>query len=401
MTGGLLDLLLGIVLLSYAVSGYRQGLVLSVASLAGFLGGGALGMTLLPGVFAGWSWAQEHPLPSRMLLILGVFAAAAAGQLLGVLAGRRLRRALRARPAVAVDSLLGAVATVAATAVLVWFVAGGLRGVTGDAVARAIGESRVMQTIDALVPPQTGQLFSGFRQALDRGGFPRVFEGLQAEPITPVDAPDQAALGTPAVQRAMDSVVKINGVAAACRQTQEGSGWVVGSDRVVTNAHVVAGIGEATVRVRGTGPPLRGRVVVFDPQRDLAVLAVPGLQAPALPLGPVLERGAAAVVAGFPLDGPLRADSARVRARLAATGADIYGRPGVTREIYSLRTRVEPGNSGGPLLDTSGRVVGVIFAKSLDDDTTGYALTLGEARPVLDQALAASAAVDTGSCQVG
>jgi S1-C subfamily serine protease len=200
---------------------------------------------------------------------------------------------------------------------------------------------------------------------------------------------------------AQASLVKVTGVAAACRRGQEGSGWVLAPGRVVTNAHVVAGIEDVTVRVRGTGPALHGSVVVFDPQRDLAVISVPGLNAPALPLGTDLARGAEAVVAGFPLDGPLRLDAARVRQVINATGQDIYGQPGVTREIYSLLTRVEPGNSGGPLLSSAGQVVGVVFAKSLDDDQTGYALTLAEAAPVLTAAAGAQGRVDTGACSLG
>jgi S1-C subfamily serine protease len=167
----------------------------------------------------------------------------------------------------------------------------------------------------------------------------------------------------------------------------------------VTNAHVVAGASE--VRVEGGDELLRGRVVVFDPQRDLAVIDVPGLRPPALALGSELERGASAAVPGFPLDGPFRVVSARVRAVLDARGRDIYGDQPVVREIYSLATTVQPGNSGGPLLDPSGRVVGVIFAKSLEDAGTGYALTLREAQPVLEAGVRASREVATGACIAG
>ncbi len=151
--------------------------------------------------------------------------------------------------------------------------------------------------------------------------------------------------------------MKIVGDAEACGRGQEGSGSVVGPQRVVTNAHVVAGVDAPTVQVSGVGERLPARVVLFDPQKDVAVLAVPNLTAPALPLASRdLQHGDDAVVAGFPKNGPFSAGAARVRNVLSAVGEDIYGKPGVTREVYSLYANVQQGNSGGPLLDTSGRI---------------------------------------------
>ena len=402
MTGGvLLDLALVIGLCAYAVSGWRQGLVVSALSLAGFLAGGALGMWVLPKLVAGSEWGQTHHLAASITVVAGVFFLASVGQ--GVLwrVGRRARTHLHGRALRRGDSFLGAVATVAAASVLVWFVAGGLRGATTGPVGQAIGSSQVMRAIDAVVPPQTGRLFAGFRQVLDRGGFPRVFDGLSREAIAPIDPPSGTTTALPAVATSVMSVVKITGVARACRQGQEGSGWVVSPQRVVTNAHVVAGVTDVDVQVPGSRELLRGTVVVFDPDRDLAVVDVPSLRATPLRLGADVNRGQEGVVAGYPLDGPLRLDAARVREVLYATGQDIYGQPGVTRQIISLYTHVDSGNSGGPLLSTSGEVVGIVFAKSLDDDQTGYALTLAEAAPVLTAAAGAQGRVDTGACSLG
>jgi S1-C subfamily serine protease len=398
---GVLDVLLVLLLVSYAITGYRQGLVVSVLSLAGFLAGGALAMWLLPLAIAEWTTLETTPVMRAVVLVVGVFVIASVGQALAVNVGGRLRSHLRVRPARAFDSLLGAVAVAAAVSVIVWFVAGAVRGGAPGPVSRAIGESRVLRAIDTVVPPQTARLFAGFREVLDREGFPRVFEGLEAEPIAPVDPPDPNVARTPGVEAAGDSVIKITGVAEACNRGQEGSGWVVSPGRVVTNAHVVAGMRTVTLRIKGTGPSYEGRVVLFDPERDLAVVAAPELPAEPLDLGPELDRGSGGVVAGFPLDGPYRLDAARVRDVVQARGSDIYGTPGTSREVYSLYARVRPGNSGGPLLSTTGDVVGVIFAKSLDDDSTGYALTLDEARPVLNAAASADRPVSTGACVAG
>ena len=402
MNGGIvLDLALVAVLLAYAVSGWRQGLVVSVLSLVGFLGGGAVGMLVLPGLVARFDWAQSRPSLASLVIVAGVFLLAALGQGFLLTLGRRARRHLHSRASRSGDAFFGAVATVTAAGVLVWFVAGGLRGSSTSPLGQAIGSSRVLQVIDAVVPPQTGRLFAGFRQMLDRGGFPRVFDGLSREAIAPVDPPTASVTALPAIATAVESVVKITGIAQACRQGQEGSGWVVSPGRVVTNAHVVAGVSEVGVQTPGSRSVLRGAVVAFDPARDLAVIDVPELTARALPLGAEVSRGQEGVVAGYPLDGPLRLDAARVRETLYATGQDIYGQPGVTRHIIALNTHVDSGNSGGPLLSTTGEVIGIVFAKSLDDDSTGYALTLSEASPVLQSAVAARAPVSTGACTVG
>ena len=399
MSGSLiLDLVLALALLSYAVSGYRQGLVVSALSLAGFLGGGALGLWLLPLVLQQSAWVQAHEVVRVVALVVGVFLVASLGQGVMVRLGSRIRSHERLRAVKAIDSLLGAVAVSAAFAVLAWFIAGAVRPAAPPPLARAIGESRVLQTINGVVPSQTGQLFAGFREMLDRNGFPRVFEGLTPEPILPAQPPDAGAATTAAVRAAASSIVKITGVATSCDRGQEGSGWVIAQDRVVTNAHVVAGMSQPSVRIGGVGTSYPARVVVFDPQRDLAVLAVPGLPAQPLRLGSGLDAGSSAVVAGFPLDGPYRLDAARVRQVITATGSDIYGQPGIARQIYSLYATVQPGNSGGPLLGTDGRVDGIVFAKSLDDSRTGYALTLEEAAPVLQQASSASQQVSTGAC---
>jgi len=399
MSGSLLlDVLLVLLLVSYAVTGYRQGLLVSTLSLLGFLGGGALGMWLLPSLLQSSQFATDHELVRIVALVVGVFLLASLGQAVMVAAGRRARSRVRAGPLQVTDALLGSVAVVAAVSILVWFVAGAVRGGAPAPLARAIGESQVLRTIDRVVPPATGRLFAGFRTVLDRNGFPRVFEGLSPEPIQAVDPPDGAASAAPAIREAARSVVKITGVAEACNRGQEGSGWVASPEKVVTNAHVVAGMNAARVQAGGEGRSYPATVVVFDPERDLAVLEVPGLQAPALKEGGPLNTGDSAVVAGFPLDGPFRLDPARLRRTLTATGSDIYGQPGVSREIYSLFTRVEPGNSGGPLLSESGKVVGVVFAKSLDDESTGYALTLKGAQPVLDAAPVATNRVSTGGC---
>ncbi|MGW5240273.1 MarP family serine protease [Monashia sp. NPDC004114] len=400
MTGSVvLDIALIVLLVAYGYSGYRQGLIQSVFSLVGFFGFALIAIWLLPSGLSHWDAVAQDSRSRVLALIIGVVAFGWLGQWLGSMVGGSIRKRIGSNSFRRVDQVLGAIVVTLAASLIVWFIGGTLRSAGNPSLAKAMSESRVLRVVNAVVPEETGQLFASFRGFLSSQGFPQVFGGLSPEPITPVQDPDPGVARLPAVRAAGRSVVKVTTQAAQCQRGQEGTGWVVSPGKIVTNAHVVAGADE--VQVEGGDQALRGRVVIFDPQRDLAVVSVPGLALPPLQLGGELKRGDSAAVPGFPLDGPYRVSSARVRAMLDARGLDIYGQNRVVREIYSLATTVQPGNSGGPLLDTNGRVSGVVFAKSLEDDSTGYALTLNEAKPVLDKAASATNEVSTGACVAG
>ncbi|GAB3063410.1 MarP family serine protease [Intrasporangium mesophilum] len=400
MTGSVvLDIALIVLLVAYGYSGYRQGLIQSVFSLVGFFGFALIAIWLLPSGLSHWDAVAQDSRSRVLALIIGVVAFGWLGQWLGSMVGASIRKRIGSSSFRRVDQVLGAIVVTLAASLIVWFIGGTLRSAGNPSLAKAMSESRVLRVVNAVVPEETGQLFASFRGFLSSQGFPQVFGGLSPEPITPVQDPDPGVARLPAVRAAGRSVVKVTTQAAQCQRGQEGTGWVVSPGKIVTNAHVVAGADE--VQVEGGDQALRGRVVIFDPQRDLAVVSVPGLALPPLQLGGELKRGDSAAVPGFPLDGPYRVSSARVRAMLDARGLDIYGQNRVVREIYSLATMVQPGNSGGPLLDTNGRVSGVVFAKSLEDDSTGYALTLNEAKPVLDKAASATNEVSTGACVAG
>jgi len=277
-----------------------------------------------------------------------------------------------------------------------WLVGTAVASSSFTGLASQVRRSQVLQAVDGAVPGSAQRFFAGFRRLIDDRGFPEVFGGLAPTEVTEVDPPDPALAGSPVVQATAPSILKITGVAEECSRRIEGTGFVYAAQRVMTNAHVVAGVDEPVVQVGDR--QLEATVVVFDPGRDVAVLAVPGLTRPALQFGGPAEFGASAIVAGFPRNGPFRADPARVRGTQRARGPDIYQSATVVREIYALRGLVQPGNSGGPLLSTDGRVLGVVFAAAADDEQTGYALTAQEvAGPARDGA-AATAAVDTRAC---
>ena len=402
MTGStVLDLALALGLLGYAASGWRQGLVAAVLGLVGLVGGAFLAIRFAPAFLERYGDIHIGTTAGALALVVVVFVCAAVGQTVMLLLGRRIRDVVRAPLARKVDSALGLVAVLGAAVLVVWTVAGAVRHSGPPPLRSLVASSRVVQAIDDVVPPSAGRLVDGVTRALDAGGFPRVFEGLGPEPIPAVAAPDRALVGDPDIRAALGSVIHVRADAGSCDRAQVGSGWVVAPGRVATNAHVVAGADVVRVSVRGTGRERTAKVVAFDPRRDVAVLEVAGLPAPALGQGKELGPGDPAVLAGFPGDRGLWVGSARVRTTLTARGADIYGGAGVAREIYSLRAQVRSGASGGPVLDPRGDVVGMVFATSLDDPDTGYALTLEEVAPVLREGLRNSSAVSTGRCARG
>src|SRR5690606_4156525 len=192
------------------------------------------------------------------------------------------------------------------------------------------------------------------------------------------------------------SVVKVEGSAPQCSRRIDGSGFVYSPRHVMTNAHVVAGVKEPKVLVGGRSHA--ARVVLFDPQRDVAVLYVPSLRRPSLSFDDDGRSGASAVVAGHPEGGPLTVGSARIRSKENARGPDIYHRTETVREVYSIRATVRPGNSGGPLLTPRGDVYGVVFAAAVDDPQTGYVLTADEVGSAARKARGATGAVSTETC---
>jgi S1-C subfamily serine protease len=392
----ILDVVLVLAALSFAWSGWRQGAIVGALGLAGFVGGGVAAMILTPRVIDRWS-----PGPVQVAVAAAiVLVAALLGQSLLTAVGYRLRRVLRWTPLRTLDSALGALLSVLGLLAVAWFLATAARTSAVPGLAREVGQSRVLRGVDSAMPERARSLFSSFRGLLDEGQFPEVFGGLAPERILRVAPPDRAVPEAAAVRRAADSIVQVVGSAPSCSRRIEGSGFVYAAQHVLTNAHVVAGVTRPTVTVGGVGIAYAATVVAFDPERDVAVLYVPRLPARARPLPLVAgaSRGDSAVVAGFPRGGPYRTVPARVREELRARGPDIYGDQQTTRDVLSLYAVVQPGNSGGPLLTTRGGVSGVVFAKSVDDPQTGYALTVAEISPVSDRARAKTSRVSTGGC---
>ncbi len=393
MRGDLLDVVLLVLAAGFALSGYRQGFVVGVLSFVGFLGGGVLGATLAPR-FA--TYAPLDRLPSVTVALVSVFVLASVGQVVATLLGNLVRNKILWKPARTVDAVAGAGVSVVSLLLVSWLVGTAVANSTFVSLASQVRRSVVLDAVDQAVPGGARGLFASFRKIIDDRGFPQVFGDLVPTQAKPVDPPD-ARLARSAVVRAAESrVFKITGVAPSCSKRIEGTGFFYAPERVMTNAHVVAGVRDPDVEIGGR--KVRATVVLYDPDRDIAVLRVPGLTGTPLRFTGPASTGDSALVVGYPQDGPYRADAARVRGTQDARGPNIYQSKTVVREIYALRSRVRPGNSGGPLLDPAGAVYGVVFAAAADDPQTGYALTAKEVAGDAAQGRTATGAVSTRGC---
>jgi S1-C subfamily serine protease len=389
------DLLDGVLLVAvvlFGISGYRQGFVIGALSFVGFLGGAVLGAQLAPSIASLFGQGEKSPL----LGIVVVFLGACLGQLAAAAVAAAIRERISWHSAQAVDAVAGAVVSGLSVLLVAWLMASAVNRSPFETLRRQVRGSAVIVSVDALIPGLVRDWFDNFLRLVEEQGFPEVFAGLAGENVVPVQPPDPALAGSPAVRTAQQSVFKIRGN-ANCGKAVEGSGFVYAPQRIMTNAHVVAGVNLPRVEVGKR--TLNARVVVFDPDRDVAVLYVPELERPALRFSQQgAPNGANAIVVGYPEDGPFTARPARVRNRLKARGSDIYSENEITRDIYGVRSIVRPGNSGGPLLTTDGGVYGMVFAAATDDPETGYALTAAEVTPDAQAGRAATDKVSSQGC---
>ncbi|GAA3778293.1 MarP family serine protease [Streptomyces phyllanthi] len=395
----MLDILLLVAAVWFAIVGYRQGFVVGILSVIGFLGGGLVAVYLLPVVWDALTDSAEVSTTAAVVAVIVVIVCASVGQAFTTHLGNRLRRYITWSPARALDATGGALVNVVAMLLVAWLIGSALAGTTLPTLGKEVRSSKVLQGVSRALPDQAATWFADFSSVLAQNGFPQVFSPFANEQITNVPPPDPKLAKSVVAQRAKGSIVKVMGTAESCGKVLEGTGFVFGQRRVMTNAHVVGGIDEPTVQIGGEGRKYDATVVLYDWERDIAVLDVPSLNAPVLKFtNSDAASGDGAIVAGFPENGAYDVRSARVRDRITANGPDIYHRGTVHRDVYSLYATVRQGNSGGPLLTPDGKVYGVVFAKSLDDPDTGYALTVDEIQEDITKGRTANQQVDSDSC---
>ncbi len=386
----LVDIVLIVLLALALMVGIARGFLATIGFFAGLALGGIAAYWLIPYV---GQWVTDPTWRGAAIVAAGVLLLLL-GAALGTAVGNTLRRGADRIKLRVPERVLGGAVNLAAAALALSFFAGTLTTAGIPIVSTALASSNVVRTIDRFTPEPVRVALAELRGTVFADGIPRLGDLIQ---IGPVSSAPPVALDDPALTRAAQSVARITGTAYACGITASGSGFVAADDRVVTNAHVVAGVDSPLVELPGQ-PAKEGRVVYFDPVDDLAVIAVDGLDATALPVAPALAVGSAGVVQGYPYGGPFTSGNAQVLSEGTVPVPDIYGDQSAPREIYALGAVVRPGNSGGPLLTPVGEVAGVVFARSETDDEVGYAMTPAELEPVLAQVGSLSAPVASGSC---
>ncbi len=386
-----LDWVLVALVLAYAVSGYWQGFISGAFATGGLLLGGLVGVWLAPQLLGNSAPALWVSLAALFVVLI----CASFGQAILQYVGARLRDRIRWQPARALDAVGGAALSMAAVLVVAWALGVAVSGASLPWVSQEVRDSQVLQRVDGVMPDQAVQALNSFNDVVGQSFFPRYLEPFARERIVDVGPPPGRIGRDPDVRAAQRSVVKIRGE-NYCNRGVEGSGFVYAFHRVMTNAHVVAGVAHPTVLVDGREVP--GTVVYYNPEIDVAVLAIDGVNEPSLRFDTSGRSGSPAAVLGYPQDGPYNVQAARIRAEQRLRSPDIYSNGTVLREVFSLRGLVRPGNSGGPLVSPAGRVYGVIFAASVTDSDTGYALTAAQVSSAAARGITADHQVSTGAC---
>ncbi|MCH8566340.1 MarP family serine protease [Nesterenkonia sp. LB17] len=384
----ILDVILVVVLLGFLIAGLRRGVWATLGGVFGFLIGATAAFFAIP-LVASW-------VPDPLWRVIAVLAAAivlvAAGHGLGSAAGAEIQRMFKSRAVRGLSSLVGGVVNVVVAVFVIALLSFSISAMGFPAVNQAMKQSTVLSTVDSAVPDQAESWFAQVRSAVLDSDIPELAQ-LVPEPA---ELPENQDLNDAGVASAA-SVGRITGVAEQCGQSQSGSGFAVSPTRVVTNAHVIAGVAEPAVEMPD-GEVLTGRAVHFDPASDLALIAVDGLDVAPLQMSEGVDVGDSGYVMGHPAGGPFSAGSAVIQARDVSQVNNIYGSSPSTLEIFQLSADVRQGNSGGPLIDRAGDVAGVVFARAVEGSNVGFAITADQAGDVLTDPDRYSETVSTGQC---
>ncbi|NYD43625.1 MarP family serine protease [Nocardioides panaciterrulae] len=386
-----LDWLLVVLVVAYALSGYWQGFITGAFATGGLLLGGLFGVWLAPTALGDANPSLLVSLGALFIVILS----ASLGQALLQFFGARIRDRITWQPVRAIDAVGGAALSAAAVLLVAWALGVAVSGTRIGGITPMVRSSTVLGEVDRALPTSADGVLQAFNNVVGTSFFPRYLEPFAPERIVNVGPGPKRLLKDPDVTAAARSVLKVRGT-NDCGRGVEGSGFVYAPDRVMTNAHVVAGVDHPEVIIGNSSEP--AEVVYYNPDIDVAVLATDTGSAPALGIDGSGRAQQGVAILGYPEDGPYDVEPARIRAEQRLRSPNIYGDGAVVRQVFSLRGLVRPGNSGGPIVDAAGDVVGVVFAASVTDPDTGYALTGEQVAHSADLGRSSNGTVSTGDC---
>ena len=387
----ILDWSLIVLAVAYAISGYWQGFIAGSIATLGLILGGVFGVWLAPQLLGNASPSLSVSLGALAIVLV----AATVGQTLAQLLGSRVRDRIPWRPVRALDAVGGAILSVVAVLLVAWMLGVAISGSQIPGLSPQVRTSTVLAKVNSVVPPSAHKMLSGFDDVVGQTFFPRYLEPFAPERIVNVGPAPDTVTKSPEVRRAERSVFKIRSN-NKCGNGVEGSGFLYSPHRMMTNAHVVAGVKEPKVKVGSQ--TVDAKVVYYNPQLDVAVLDVPRLSGPYIGFDTAGEELQVGVVLGYPEDGPFDVQPARIRSQQRLRSPDIYGDGTVFRDVFSLRSVIRNGNSGGPLVSEEGKVLGVVFAASVTDPNTGYALTAKQVAESAAKGITNNSAVSTQGC---
>jgi len=375
----------------YALSGYWQGFVTGAFATGGLLLGGLLGVWGAPLALGDAAPSLWVSLGALFIVIIS----ASLGQAVFQFVGARLRDRITWQPIRAVDAIGGAALSAGAVLLVAWALGVAVSGSRIGGVTPVVRDSAVLAKVNEVLPPEASGVLQAFNNVVGTTFFPRYLEPFAPERIVAVEPGDRRMLADPDVVAAQPSVVKVRG-SNGCGSGVEGTGFLFAPGRLMTNAHVVAGVTRPEVEVDGSS--VVATVVLYDARLDVAVLALPDSGLPRLGFDTEAVPDDNVAVVGYPEDGPYSVEVGRIRSQQRLRSPDIYGGGTVLRQVFSLRAEIRPGNSGGPIVTSGGDVAGMVFAASVSDRETGYALTASQLAESAARGITSAAPVDTGTC---
>ena len=391
-----IDIFIAAAFLIFGWIGFRRGILRTILSIIGLIVGGAAGAIATPSIQSlisnnAFGFKPTIGLTSMILgASLGMF-------LFGVL-GSFLRVVLLPLPFMkTIDSLIGFGLAIVAVASISSTLSSAAQVIPNKTVNNLFSQSQLISQIDQYLPERFKDAAQKIQNVITDSPLPEVFKSLVESRITPTQLETDVAIPE-IVTKSVASTVRIDGIAESCSAAMVGTGFIVSPERVITNAHVVAGVKEPVITLFNSQTQLGGRVIAIDRKKDIAIIFVPGLTGEKLTfIGPVTPNEIGFVV-GYPNGGNLRTMPVSVTSEFESIGTDIDGNGETRRDVIVFGGDVKPGNSGGPLLNDQGQVLGVVFAADAENKNTGYALAPSEVAKLVSETSSVMQAIETGEC---